>query len=97
MLTQELRYCQSLNWIFLEELPRDDLADTVNAQPDFGEAGVERSQAQTEVIGFAEVRQHIHLLDQGPIDAVAFRMVQTDMRTAPFRGAGRTKVETERA
>ena len=53
--------------------------DAVEAFADLGKGRVERREAETQVIGFAEVGDDVHFFDEGTVDAVAFGVADGDV------------------
>ena len=70
-------------------------ADALDTFPHLGIAGVQGRYAQADAVGLAKIGNESQLLDQGAIDAVAFRMADADMLATLHgiaRGAqGKTK------
>lgn len=95
-LLRFLCYRQPLPRIFLVALLHHHLADAIHRVPDFGEGGVERGEAEADVVGGAEVGDDVHLLDQRADDAVRVRVAETHVRAAPLRVPRRAEFESER-
>ncbi len=55
----------------------DGTTHAVDTIPDFQERGVDGCKPEADVIGFAEVGDQVHFLDEGAIDAVALCVAQT--------------------
>ena len=79
---KHLGHRQLLLWILYITLLFHYAADAVEALPDVCEGDVKRREPQPDVVGRAEVRDDVHLFDQGAVDAVAFLVPDADVGAA---------------
>src|ERR1700753_3580963 len=82
----EYIWISSYSWcvggVFLVELLDDDPTQAHHGRMDVAKGGVERCDAQADIIGCAKIGQDVHIVEEREIDAQSFRMSQRHMGAA---------------
>ena len=80
-----LRNCSPLLWKVLVSFFCHHTLDAIKSFPYFMKRRVERRKAETNIIGFPEIGDEVHLFNQSATNAVTFLVPDADVRAAPGR------------
>src|SRR5579859_5548216 len=85
-----------LDRIFFLETIRDDLAQAHYRGMNIAEGRVERREHQADIVGWAKIGQHLHIVDERQIYAQTLSMPNRDVGAATMCLARRVQAESQR-